>query len=223
MSNFPGDKLTFAVKKNILNMKKIMEKKISSVHQKMEMKMNMNPIWVFGFDSYIFTVKQSILEMKKIMKKKIIPVHQRIEMKMKNNPVQIFGFGFDFYIMIQTKLCLNLIQSCPNLFFAYQIYSIKQLHWFKRWFRKMFNIYVIDQLIQIQISFDDESDNNAPNSLVWSNFHVWELIFVYQIYGINQLDWFKMYFEKMFNIYGINWLVQIKISSFRQWIYPKQS
>ena len=32
---------------------------------------------------------------------------------MKLNSVRVFGFGFDFFtVMIETKFCLNLIQSC---------------------------------------------------------------------------------------------------------------
>ena len=45
----------------------------------------------------------------------VIPVHQKIEMTMKINPVRVFEFRFDFNtVMIKTKLCLNLIQSCQH-------------------------------------------------------------------------------------------------------------
>ena len=47
----PGDKLTLAVKQGILEMK-IIEKEIIQVHQKIELKMIINPVqfFEFGFD-----------------------------------------------------------------------------------------------------------------------------------------------------------------------------
>ena len=66
-------------------------------------------------DKLTFAVKQSILEVKKIPEKEIIPVHQRMEMKITIYPIKVFEFGFVFYtFMFETKICLDLIQSCPN-------------------------------------------------------------------------------------------------------------
>ena len=89
ISTVPGDKLTFAVKQSILEMKKIMEKKIRPVHQRMEMKMKINPVQVFGFGFYFYTVM--------------------IETKLYFNSIQSCPH-------FETKLYLHLIQLCPNFF-----------------------------------------------------------------------------------------------------------